>query len=66
MNLYQIIALSIITIIIVINILTPLANIQLQIRHKYKEATNKQRDTQNLDKNKTEVKKGTKPELQLV
>ena len=53
-------------IIVVINILTRLANTKLQIRHKYKESTNKQRNTQNLDKNKTQVKQGIKPELQLI
>jgi hypothetical protein len=66
-NLCQIIVLSMITIIIVIiNILSRLANIKLHIRHKYKEATNKERDTQNLDKNKTQIKKRTKPELQMI
>jgi hypothetical protein len=66
-NLYQIIALSMITIIIfIIDVLTRLANTKLQIWHKYKQATNKQRDTQNVDKNKTQVKKGTKPKLKLI
>lgn len=50
-----------ITIIIVVsNVLTGLANIKLQIWHKYKEATNKQTDTQNLDENKTQNKKWNK------
>ena len=53
-------------IIVVINILTRLANTKLQIRHKYKEPKNKQRNTHNLDKNKTQVKQGIKPELQLI